>query len=43
MFKLTRNDPPRRRDPRELADELYAYFESKRRPLRPRHIHDCLA
>jgi hypothetical protein len=42
MFKLTRIDLPRRRDPRELADEIYAYFQSKRRPLRPRHLHDCL-
>lgn len=42
MHDLTRDTETQRPCPRRLADELFAYFESKRRPLRPRHLHDWL-
>lgn len=42
MLELTRKTESPRPCPRRLADELFAYFESKRRPLRPRHLHDWL-
>jgi hypothetical protein len=42
MTILTRKTDRPRPCPRRIADELRALFEQRRRPLRPRHLHEWL-